>query len=396
MNKKVLNTGVQSFIRNYSSSDILAVLLQNQHFDGIGNKELVQQLESRKKCRDKLPTWYNTPLIYYPLKQSIEQSSSEITARYKTDLVSGKSLVDITGGLGVDSYFLSQTMSELIYCEKQEDLAAIASHNFDVLGASNIAVHNVDGLTFLKASQRNYDWVYLDPSRRNPDQSRVFKLEESEPVLPKSLDILWTKTDRMLIKTSPLLDISQGMDSLQNIKEIHIVAVQNEVKELLWVLERGFKYTPQITAVNIIRGEEQYFNFSKKEESTAKSDFGLPGRYIYEPNSAILKAGAFKLLGSRLGLKKLHEHTHLYTANKLIDFPGRRFKVDRVMPYKPRELRRLSIEKANITTRNFPIAVKELRQKFRIKDGGDITIYFTMDCDGQLIVLICRPVLKAL
>ena len=389
MNKIILNTGVQSFIRNYSSSDILAVLLQNQHFEGITNKELVQQLQSRKKCREKLPTWYKTPLIYYSPKLSIEQSSSEITAAYKAELVSGNSLVDITGGFGVDSYYLSKSVSELTYCEKQEDLAAIAHHNFEVLDASNISVHTTDGLDFLKASDQKFDWVYLDPSRRTRDQSRVFRLEDAEPALPDSLDIIWTRTDRVLLKTSPWLDISHGMDILENIREIHVVSVDNEVKEVLWVLARDFSSDPEITAVNIKRGKTQYFNFSKSEERASESEFSLPGTYLFEPNSAILKAGAFKLLGSRLGLKKLHEHTHLYTADTLVEFPGRRFKIDKVMSYKPRDIKKLSIDKANISIRNFPISVKELRQKFRIKDGGDVTIFFTTDCDNQLTVLIC-------
>ena len=395
MNKQILNTGVQSFIRNFSSADILTVLLQKQHFEGIDNKELVEQLESRKKCKSKLPKWYYTEAIYYPPKLAIEQSSSEQAAIYKSQLISGDSLVDITGGLGVDSYYLSKSVRQLVYCEKQKALAEIAKHNFLQLGATNINVQIGDGLSFLESKKGKFDWVYLDPSRRANDQSRIFKLEDTTPSLPESLDILWSKTDHILIKTSPLLDISLGIELLKNVKEIHILAIKNEVKELLWVLESKYIDEPHVLAVNMDKEKVQSFSFKRSEEIESKSVFALPEEYIYEPNTAILKSGAFKILGRRLGLKKLHEHSHLYTSKKLIEFPGRRFKVEITMQYKPRELKKLAIEKANFTTRNFPYSVPDLRKKFRIKDGGESTIFFTTNCLDQLTVLICSPISDA-
>ena len=226
MNKDILNTGIQSFIRNFSSADILAVLLQKQHFKGIDNKELVEQLESRRKCKNKLPKWYQTEAIYYPPKLAIEQSSSEQAAIYKSQLVSGDSLVDLTGGLGVDSYYLSKSVGRLIYCEKQTELAEIARHNLLQLGATNIHVQSGDGLSFLKFEKGKFAWIYLDPSRRADDQSRVFRLEDTTPSLPDSLDILWSKTDQILIKTSPLLDISLGIGLLKNVKDIHVLAIK--------------------------------------------------------------------------------------------------------------------------------------------------------------------------
>ena len=392
LNKNILNTGVQSFIRNFSSNDILSVLLQKQHFNDVANKELVQQLESRQKCQKKLPTWYRTASIYYPPKLAIEQSSSESTALYKAELVSGDSLADITGGFGVDSYFLSRSIKEVFYCESQHDLAETAAHNFHQLGAFNINVHKGDGLAFLQNQQRNFDWVYLDPSRRKSDKSRVFILRDAVPSLPDSLEIIWQKTDNILIKTSPLLDISQGIENLVNVKEVHVVAVENEVKELLWVLEKEYEKDVQIIAANIKRSNGEIFKFKKSEEKAVISELGPPSTYIYEPNSAILKAGAFKILGKNLGLKKLHEHSHLYTSEKLIDFPGKRYRNESVMNFKPREFKKLGMGKASIKTRNFPGTVEELKKKFNIKDGGNTTLFFTTNLNDQLIIIICSRV----
>ena len=393
MNKNILNTGVQSFINNFNTGDILAVLLQKQHFEGIENKELVEQLQSRQKCQTKLPTWHRTPLIYYPPKLSIEQSSSEATAQYKSELVRGESMMDMTGGFGVDSYFFSRRVQQLFYCEMQADLAEIAAHNFNQLGVKNIGVHHGDGLTFLASREGRFDWVYLDPSRRIRNNDRVFKLQDAEPAIPDSLEIIWKKTDKILIKTSPLLDISQGIEILANTKEVHVVALENEVKELLWVLQNEYKGEPQIITVNIKRGDDEIFAFNKSEEKLAISDLSPPLDYLYEPNSAILKAGAFKLLGKVLGLNKLHEHSHLYTSEKLVGFPGRRFAIDWVMNYKPRDFKKMGIKRANIKTRNFPYSVEWLRKKFSIKDGGESTLIFTTDMEDQLIIIHCKRIL---
>ena len=392
MNKSILNTGAQSFIRNFLNDDILSVLLQKQHFDHIENKELVQQLQSRQKCRGKLPTWYNTASIYYPPKLSIEQSSSEWTAQYKSELISGNMLVDITGGLGVDTYFLSKSFKQIYYCEEQEELAEIANHNFNQLGASNISVHKGDGLAFLQIEDSNFDWVYLDPSRRKSDKSRVFKLKDIAPPLPDSLEIIWKRTDNIMIKTSPLLDISQGIEILVNVKEVHVLAVQNEVKELIWILEKEYENDVRIVAVNRTSGKDEVLRFKKSEEKDAISEFSQPLKYIYEPNSAILKAGAFKILGKSLNLRKLHENSHLYTSENLVEFPGRRFAIEKIMNFKPREFKKLGVGKATIKTRNFPGTVKELRKKFKIKDGGATTLFFTTNPDDQLIIIFCSKI----
>ncbi len=304
MNKNILNTGFQQYIRNFKGDDILAVALQKQIFPGIENKEVVQQLEGYIKCSKKLPLWHSSPGIFYPPRRALEQSSSELTAAYKSKLVSGKILADITGGFGVDSFFLSKRVDRLTYCEMSPELAEIATHNFGVLGAKNIHSLTIDGFKYLEGLTAPVDWIYMDPSRRDVHQKRVFQLKDLDPPLPATLPYLWQKSENILIKTSPLLDISSGIAALESVKEVHIVAVKNEVKELLWVLEKDFQKEIRISAVNLRPDNEEVFAFRWQEEKSTACEFGYFGTYLYEPNAAIMKSGAFKLVAQRFSLRK--------------------------------------------------------------------------------------------
>ena len=392
MNKRILNTGVQDYIRNYSSSDILSVSFKKQLFDGVTNQELLQQLEGRKKSKVKLPLWYSTPLIYYPRREAIEQSSSETTARYKSALVQGTSLLDITGGLGVDSYFLSKSFSNLTYCERQEELAEITAHNFDVLGADNIEVRTEDGLDYLRSTEKDFDVVFLDPARRTATGTRIFTLKEAEPPLPESLALIWKRTNTVLIKTSPLLDMASGLKDLGPVMEVHIVAVDNEVKELLWLLEKGHKEEPLITSVNLGSKGQQKFSFYLSEEKKTKSSYHSPLKYIYEPNASLLKAGAFKITAARYGLSKLHMHSHLYTSGSLCEFPGKKYEVIQYERYNPKRIKELDLDRAHIISRNFPDSAEKLRKRFRIKEGDQRSLIFTKGPDGELIYILCRKI----
>jgi len=392
LNKNILNTGVQEYIRNYSNADILAVSFQKQIFPGIDNKELVQQLQGRLKCFSKLPLWFNTPGIFYPTKRALEQTSSEITAAYKSRLVSGKTMVDITGGFGVDSYFFSKCFTDLSYCEIEPQLGQIAAHNFNLLGAENISVRLIDGIEYLGQLSEKVDWVYMDPSRRDPNAKRVFLLADTNPALPDALSSIWPECRNILIKTSPLLDITAGMSALGAVKELHIVAVNNDVKELLWVLGKTYIGPVHIKTINIRKGDDQLFSFNYKEEKTAYCDILSPLQYIYEPNAAVMKSGAFKLIGVRYGLGKLHEHSHLYTSNTLLEYPGRRFRLETLLPYNSKNLRKSGIEKANISIRNFPLSVAAIRKKHNIAEGGGQTLFFTTGPLGDLLVLRCTPI----
>ncbi len=371
-------------------ADIMSVLLKSQQFEGVSQRELAEQLESRKKCRGKLPAWFQTKGIYYPNKLNIEQTSSQATAEYKSRLVSGKNLLDLTGGFGVDSYFFSKKIEQITHCEINTDLSEIARRNFNVLGRNNIDCFPEDGLTFLQKTEATFDWIYVDPSRRNDAIGKVFLLKDCLPDLTEHLDDILQKTQNVLIKTSPLLDIKQGISELQFVKEVHILAIHNEVKELLFVIEKGYVGAIDIKTVNLYQGQEDHFNFNLTEEENAPLELGEPSTYLYEPNAAILKSGAFKAIGSSYQLKKLHPHSHLYTSSELVEFPGRRFAIQTVLPYSKNTLKSLRLTKANITTRNFPLSVADLRKKHKIADGGDHYLFFTKNMEGELIVLVCE------
>lgn len=391
MNKNILKTGVQQFINKNIDADILSVVLKKPLFSGVTQKELAQQIEARRKSKTKLPTWFNTPMIYYPKKLHIEQTSSESTARYKAHLVSGKCLLDLTGGLGIDTYYFSKKVDEVYHCEWDQELHEIATYNFGVLKAFNITTFHTDGLLFLADSNLKYDWIYLDPARRDEHQNKVFRLSDCTPDITKHLSLLLNKSEHVLLKTAPLLDITAGISDLKHVKEIHIVADHNEVKEVLWVLhsnEQGSAIA--IKTINITHSGSETFNFLLAEEGKVKSTYAAPQAYIYEPNAAIMKSGGFKSIGKAFGVYKLHEHSHLYTSEELIRFPGRIFKIINTAAYNKKAIKSLSLSKANITTRNFPHSVAEIRKRFKISDGGNLYLFFTTDFNGELMVLVCE------
>ena len=392
MNKAILKTGIQQFIKNNWNTDIVSVLLKKPYFEEVNQKELVEQLEAKKKCKDKLPTWFAIPQIYYPKKIHIEQTSSEQTAAYKAEIISGKSLIDITGGLGVDSYFFSKKFEQVIHCELNKNLSEIALYNFEILGIKNTSCFVKNGLEFLNYSDKKFDWIFIDPSRRNDTKGKVFLLQDCLPDVPSNLEVIFEKTENVMLKTSPLLDISQGTSELKFVKEIHVVAIKNEVKELLWILEKGYQGEIKTKTINLQNNQSQKFHFMLSDEKSAVAQTGLPKKYLYEPNAAIMKSGGFKSVSAKFGLQKIYEHSHLYTSNQLLDFPGRVFKVIGAIPYKKKELKNLGIKKANITTRNFPESVASLRKMLKIKDGGEDYLFFTTDMNGQRIMISCKKI----
>lgn len=370
----------------------MSVILAPQPFEGISQKELAQQIEAKKKCREKLPTWYGTPGIYYPDKRNIEQCSSEATARYKAGLIQGRTLVDLSGGLGVDSHCFADHFERAIHCEIDPGLSQLAAHNFQRLGRTNIDCLPVDGIQYLRENPQSHDWIYADPSRRSGAKGKVFLLEDCLPNIPEHLDLIFLRTDRLLLKCSPMLDIGQGIKELRSVREVQVVALQGEVKELLFLLEKGHTGKVAVKAVDLSGEGERAFAFDLEGEQGATAAFGEPRAYLYEPHAAILKAGAFKSVGLAHGLKKLHPHSHLYTSESLTPFPGRRFQILESFPYSKKALKEAKVSKANLSTRNFPLTVAELRKRHKIADGGDAYLFFTTDLNGRLIVLICGKV----
>ena len=392
MNKHILNTGVQDFINNNLNTDIVSVLLKKSGFNTFSSKELAEQIEAKNKCKYKLPSWYKTKKIYYPNKLNIEQCSSELTAEYKAQIVDGKSLVDLTGGFGVDSFYFSKKIEQVFHCEINENLSKIAAHNFDVFGVDNTQVIPLDGLGFLKNSNEVYDWIYVDPSRRSTSKGKVFLLSDCTPDIIAHLELLFKKSKNILLKTSPLLDISSGIKQLKNIKEIHVVAVNNEVKELLWVLQSGFVNEVRVKTINLKKSIKDSYDFTWSEEKRTSLTFTEPQNFLFEPNAAILKAGAFKLIAKDFKVGKFNLHSHLYTSKELVKFPGRSFKIENVIDYNKMELNKLSGTKANITVRNFPESVQNIRKRFKIKDGGDDYLFFTTINKNQFKVIKCARI----
>ncbi|MDC7999919.1 class I SAM-dependent methyltransferase [Aequorivita todarodis] len=387
-NKALLNSEVQDFIRNFEG-DVSKLAFAGSPFENVRAQELIQQIESRKRVEKKLPTWFKTKNILFPPKLNLEQTSSEITAEYKTSLVNGKTIADITGGFGVDSFFFSEKFRTVHHFETNETLSALSEHNFEVFGRKNIRCLVKDGLQAVMGNR--YDIIYADPSRRHDRKGKVFFLADCEPNIPENISEIVKQCDQFLLKTSPMLDISVGLNELQDVSEIHIVAIDNEVKELLWLLKKGDSKELKIKTINFTKLGAENFDFIWNEAATAK--YSLPQKYLYEPNAAILKSGAFDLISEKLKVNKLHKNTHLYTSETLVDFPGRSFSIEKVIPYSKSEMRAaLSFKKANITTRNFPESVETLRKKWKITDGGDVYLFFGTNMEDKKEMLICSKI----
>jgi hypothetical protein len=374
-------------------TDIQTYILKNQKkMDAQFLRLVADQWIARQKARYKLPTWYSNPDIIYPAPLSVEQSSSEITSRYKAKLFADSNhtnLIDLTGGMGVDSSAFAEFRKQVIYIERNEALVPVTENNFKVLGLNNIEVRNEDAISFLKNNPVDSDThCFIDPARRDSAKNKVFRIEDCEPDV---LNIKHLMGD-FLVKYSPILDIKLALEQLHSIAEVHIVAVENEVKELLFLKQDRSDET-KIVCLNFLSdGFKQTFSFDYQQEQALSILYSLPKQYIYEPNAAILKAGAFKSIAQTYGLEKLAPNSHLYTSDTLsANFPGRSFVCEVVCKFDKKEiLSNLPSKQANISTRNFPMKPDEIKKKLGLKDGGDIYLFATENHHQQKIVLICR------
>ncbi|MDV6166809.1 class I SAM-dependent methyltransferase [Flavobacterium sp. DG1-102-2] len=388
--EKLLSQSVQQFIIENTGKPVTQLALQKNPFPDVEWTEIVGQIAAREKAKDKLPTWFTTADILYPGKISVEQTSSESTARYKSTLVSGENLIDLTGGFGIDDYYFAQRLGNVTHCELNLHLSSIVKHNYEILGVTNVQCIPGDSLTTLETLQKKWDLIYIDPSRRSDAKGKVFLLKDCMPNVPELLDTYFKYSHNLLIKTAPILDISAGLAELHSVKEIQVIALNNEVKELLWIIEKGFAGTPTLTAVNLTKDGEDIFTASY--EPADEAPYGLPKKYLYEPNAAIMKSGAFDAVAHHYAITKLHKHTQLYTSDELIPFAGRRFTIDAIIPYQKAEMKPLEGSKMNITTRNFPLNVEDIRKKWKIKDGGDIYAFFTTNSKNEKVVLVCSKI----
>lgn len=382
---------IRAYIVQNTSAEVTQLALQKNPFEGFSWTEILAQIAARKKAQDKLPTWFACTSVVYPTKISLEQTSSEITARYKASLMAGDSLIDLTGGFGVDAYYFAQKFKRVIHCELNTELSEIVRYNLHQLNVSNIECVTGDGLEILRNKNQQTDWIYLDPARRNEHKGKVFMLEDCSPNVAALLPEYFLYSRHVLIKTAPILDLHAGWKALSYVKQIHIVAIDNEVKEILWEIEHGFAGEVQIKTVNISAQNTQEFSFGWSQP--AQTSYALPQKYLYEPNAALMKSGGFAVLSDRFQLQKLHPHSHLYTAEKRTDFPGRVFEIIQTISYQKSDMKaHLQGKTAHVSTRNFPDSVAEIRQKWKIKSGGDLYTFFTTDINNRKIVLLCAKI----
>ena len=380
----------QDFIREHAGDDVRSLALQAARYPEVDMRVAATQIEGRRLAKSKLPAWAAVEGVIYPVRLSMEQCSSEATARYKASLVQGKRLADLTGGFGIDCSYMSEQFAHTTYVERNEELCAIATHNFALLGKA-IEVRQGQCEEMLDTLPEQ-DWIFLDPARRDRGGNKVVALSDCEPDVCALEPLLLQKSGHVMVKCSPMLDISQAIGQLHSVTEVHVVAVAGECKELLFVLDRD-KGSSEIRLCTVnIQGERmQTFDYLLGEEATATCHYAdRLGQYLYEPNSALMKAGCYRLPAECYGLSKLHPNTHLYTSDSVVaDFPGRVFRVEGCYGFSKKELKALDCRQANLAVRNFPEHVDTLRKRLRIGDGGATYLFATTLHDGAKVLIRC-------
>lgn len=385
----------RKFVKEHAGDDLTRLLLSASRYPSIDVPFAADQIAARRQIREKLPSWYANDALLFPSKISAEQCSSEQTALYKQRLVAeSDTLCDLTGGLGIDSYYFSRKARQITYIERFPAYCDAARNNFSALGVDNITVVEGDSSELASRLPR-VDAFYIDPARRGEGNKRVYALQDCEPDLPALLPELFRHAPKVIAKLSPMADIQQTLELLPETTEVHVLSVKNECKELLFVMECETAVTlPVIHCINYdSSGREEAFAFTLQDERSEILQLAdRIGRFFYEPNASLLKAGAFKSVAVRFGLAKLHVSSHLYTSDTVVeDFPGRCFVVEEVYPFSGKLCKSLSkdIPQANMTVRNFPLSVEELRKRTKITDGGNVYLFATTLADSSKILVKC-------
>lgn len=388
-----LSASTLQFIEEHRSDDVRTLALKAANYPEVDLPEAMVQISGRQYAAKKIPSWYATEGISYPHRLALEQCSSEATARYKASVLQGRTLTDLTGGFGIDCAFLSAGFQEAIYVERQKELCEAAAHNFSLLGPGHITVKNEDAVYYLQHMEE-VDCIYIDPARRDTQGKKKVKLSDCEPDVSALEALLLHKAHKAMIKLSPMLDLSQALGELRHTEEVHIVSVDNECKELLLILNRDATGEIPIHCVNLTGKQKDLFIFTREKEQSAICVYtDKIETYLYEPNASILKAGAFRSIAVRYGLKKLHPNSHLYTSHTLIkDFPGRSFEITAECSFNKKEMSGIlsDLKKAHITVRNFPAAVEELRKRTKLNEGGDVYLFATILADESKRLIRCK------
>ncbi|MDD2797921.1 MAG: class I SAM-dependent methyltransferase [Bacteroidales bacterium] len=382
----------KEFIRQHADADVKKLALQAGKFPDIDMPFVIRQIAGRKAIADKIPSWFAVEDLLFPHHLSLEQCSSEATARYKASLVGGDSLIDLTGGFGIDCAFMAANFKRVTYLERNPELCEIARNNFPLLNLNRIEIHNADSVDFFQETER-VDCIFIDPARRNEHGGKTVLVSDCEPNVSQLTPLLLSKAKRVMIKLSPMLDLSLALEALPQTTAVHIVSVNNECKELILILKNGVVSEVPITCVNITKNGMQLFSFTKKEEQESLCEYTSDlGTFLYEPNASLMKGGAYKAAAARFGLKKLHPNSHLYTSNtRCNDFPGRIFAVETSFSLNKNELKSglNGIKQANLTIRNFPTSVAELRKRLKLSDGGNNYLFATTLADERKVLVKC-------
>lgn len=397
-----LNEETLQFIRKHRRDDVRSLALQAHRYPAIDMTTAITQIAGWQVAKEKVPEWAVCDAILYPAHLSMEQCSSEITAKYKADIVGRQksacnSFADLTGGFGIDCAFLSAGFRKATYVERQEVLCDIASHNFPHLGLSQISVCREDSIHHLQ-NMTPVDWIFIDPARRDGHGGKTVAINDCEPNVSALEDLLLEKAKHVLIKLSPMLDLTLALNDLKQVEEVHIISVDNECKELLLVLGHQETIPAEqipIHCINMVHsGEQQTVTFTRLQEKECSTAYTSELKaFLYEPNASLLKAGAFCSIAHLYQVEKLHPNSHLYTSDHYVsDFPGRKFRITGSSGFNKKELKTLlnTDKKANLTVRNFPASVAELRKRLKLPEGGDTYLFATTLADGKKTLIRCH------
>jgi 16S rRNA G966 N2-methylase RsmD len=378
------------FIQENLHRDPVAIALEAAKYPDFDIPVLVGQIKARQKLKDKMPGWVANERVFFPPSLALEQSSSEETAHFKASLVKGK-IADLTGGMGLDSYAFAKAGCEVDYIERQEELPKITAFNHAQLNAGIIRHHTGDSLKWLSEQKESFDFLYIDPARRDGAGNKVVLLQDCEPNALELIHFINEKTS-LLIKTSPLLDLDRATKELQGVEKIYIVCVKNEVKELLFLKTAQSSEDPSVEVIELSLGNKQLFSGRKTTESETEIATGPVSNFLYEPHAGVLKGGFFKTVGK--GLLKIASNTHLYTSEFLhTNFAGRAFEILAQGPLEKKWIHSvLPGLQANISTRNFPIKADEIRKKFQLKDGGEFTLFAFRDQANKNKVVLAKKI----
>lgn len=383
------------FVEEHLQDDVRALALKKAPI-GVDMPWALRQIEARQILHKKVPSWSKCPDLQFPAHLSVEQCSSEATARYKAALFAGTNFADLTGGLGVDCHALSQGFSHGDYVERDADLCALARHNFAVLN-DDIDVWNETAEQYLSHGEP-VDLIYLDPARRDAYGRKTVSISDCTPDVAQLQDRLMEQARKVAVKLSPMLDITKALGELKCVSEVHVLAVANECKELLFIMEPGHGGATRFVCANLSTSQP-VVEFIMDEERTCPLCLadGV-GRYLYEPNVALMKGGCFKLLSRRFDVSKLHKNSHLFTSDDLVpDFPGRIFEVEAWEPYgkKLRNSLLSDVSKASLTVRNFPMTVAALRKVMKLADGDEVFLFATtLKGEERVVIKTKRVVMR--